>query len=104
MATNKNKHQLREMIRCEQMMLMMKVVMQARDLHHHFQSHTLWVIGVCVCAILSFFFPTHPHPTNFMTTLKKLVGQICGAEVGWRSTPLISGVWVDRVREKASKF
>ena len=73
MATNKKKHQLTDMIRCEQMMLMMMVVMQARDMHHHFQSHTLWVVGVCVC-VQFLFFPTHPHPTNFMTTLKKISG------------------------------
>ena len=57
MATNKKKHQLTDMIRCAQMMLMMMVVMQARDMHHHFQSHTLWVIGVCVCVCNFCFFP-----------------------------------------------
>ena len=36
---------------------------------------------VCVCVHFCFSFPLHPHPTNLMTTLKKLVGQISGAEV-----------------------
>ena len=35
----------------------------------------------CVCVHFCFSTPIHPHPTNFMTTLKKLVGQISGAEV-----------------------
>ena len=81
------------MTRWEQMMLMMMVVMQARDMSHHFQAHThthpLGHWGMCVCAFCFFpsTFPTHHHPTNFMTTLKKLVGQISGAEDSWSGGP-----------------